>query len=132
LQNKVADSPLFIEKALRPLFCFLLVSKRKVEEKVAHNFTCKRGQIFQIKKVLAETRPFLFQLCDLMKDDLPGFFYAEQLTKASYSMGDHLFEVEEVLKTKVVKKKKWLLCKFMFYPAKFNQWIPEENIEVGK
>jgi len=105
---------------------------KKGEQKVAHIFTCKRGQIFQIKKVLAETKPFLYQLCDLMKDDLPGFFYKEQLTKANYSTDDHLFEVEEVLKTKVVKKKKWLLCKFLFYPAKFNQWIPEENIEAGK
>lgn len=97
-------------------------------------FQCvlKRGQIFQIKKVLAETNPVLFELCDLMKDNLAGHFYKEQLTKTTLPKDDHLFEVEEVLKTKTVKKKKWFLCKFLFYPSKFNLWIPQENLEIGK
>ena len=86
-----------------------------------------------MKKVLAETKPVLFQLCDLMKEDLPGFFYQEQLTKTSFSSLTKWFEVEEVLKTKTVKKKKWFLCKFLFYPSKFNQWIPEVNLaDEGK
>lgn len=62
-----------------------------------------------------------------MKDEVKGFFYKEQLTKIQPPKEDRIFEVEEVLKTKTVKKKKWCLVKYLFYPAKFNQWIPEEN-----
>lgn len=64
-----------------------------------------------------------------MKDNVPGFFYKEQLVKTVPVKNGHLFEVEEVLKTKTVKKKKWYFVKFLFYPSKFNLWIPEENAE---
>jgi len=81
-----------------------------------------------VKKVLAEKDPVLYKLSDLMHEDLPGFYYKEQLTVTSEPKEDRLFEVEEVLKTKSVKKKKWFYCKFLFYPSKFNLWIPEENM----
>lgn len=81
--------------------------------------------------MLAETKPVLYQLCDLMKADVPGFYYREQLTLTKEAVNNRLFEVESVLKTKTVKKKKWFLCKFLFYPSKFNEWVAEEDMQDG-
>lgn len=68
-----------------------------------------------------------------MDDDVPGFFYREQLRKTdrAAASADRPFEVEKVLKTKKEKGKKLFLVKYLFYPAKFNQWIPEENMVSG-
>jgi len=87
--------------------------------------------MFRVKEVLAQTKPELFKLKDLLDDEVPGFFYKEQLRKTGPADESRAFEVEKVLKTKTEKKKKWYLCKFLFYPAKFNQWIPEENMVAG-
>ena len=76
----------------------------------------------------AQIKPELFKLIDLLKDPVPGLFYKDQLKKTNPPTGNRIFEVESVLKTKTIKKKKWYLCKFLFYPQKFNQWIPEENM----
>lgn len=76
----------------------------------------------------AQIKPELFKLIDLLKDPVPGFFYKDQLKKTVKPPGDRFFEVEKVLKTKTVRKKKFYLCKFLFYPSKFNMWIPEENM----
>lgn len=64
-----------------------------------------------------------------MKDPVPGFFYKDQLKKTLPPSGDQFFEVESVLKTKTIKKKKWYFCKFLFYPSKFNLWVPEEDMK---
>lgn len=93
-------------------------------------FSLKRGQIFQVEEVEAGVHPELFKLIDLMKDPVPGFYYQDQLKKTNPPTEERLFEVEKVLQTKKVKGKKFYLCKFLFYPAKFNLWIPEENMEM--
>jgi len=41
----------------------------------------KRGQIFQVKEINSLIIPPIYKLIDLMKDDVKGHFYAEQLTK---------------------------------------------------
>lgn len=70
----------------------------------------KRGQIYQVAKIDASIKPPLFSLIDLMKDPVPGHFYQEQLTKApSPDYKKDFFEVEKVLQTKTIKKKKYFL-----------------------
>jgi hypothetical protein len=90
----------------------------------------QRGQIFQISKVDATILPPLFSLIDLMKDSVPGHYYAEQLTKApSPDYKKDFFFVEKILGQKTVKGKKFYLIKFLYYPSKFNQFVPEENMK---
>ena len=36
--------------------------------------------------------------------------------------------VEKVLSEKVIHGEKFLLVKFLFYPPKFNLWLPAKNI----
>lgn len=89
----------------------------------------KRGQIFQISKTLPEIHPPLFELIDLMKDKVEGHFYKEQLVKCSApDYQKDLFFVEKVLHKKKIKGKNYYLVKFLFYPNKFNEYIPEENL----
>ncbi len=74
----------------------------------------------------------MFTLSDLMKDDYPGHFYANQLVRAQKPIFNHdFFAVEKVLSVKKVKGIKYYLVKFLYYPSKFNQYISEENMKVG-
>lgn len=67
-----------------------------------------------------------------MKDSVPGHFYREQLLKSEApDFQNNFFEVEKVLKEKISKGKKYYLVKFMYYPNKFNEYIPEENMKFG-
>jgi hypothetical protein len=72
----------------------------------------------------------LYKLKDLLGDEYPGHFYKEQLVKApDPNNKKRFFEVEKILKTKKVKNKTFYLVKYLYYPAKFNQYIPEENFK---
>ena len=44
------------------------------------------------------------------------------------SQNDQIFEVEKILKKKIVKGKVMYLIKWLGYPNKFSNWEPEEHI----
>lgn len=88
--------------------------------------------MFQISKIDATINPPLFSLIDLMKDKVPGKFYKEQLLPTEKpDFKNNFFEIEKVLKEKTTRGKKFYLVKFMYYPSKFNEYIPEENMLFG-
>ena len=67
--------------------------------------------------MLGEIQPPLFKLKDLLGDDVDGFFYKEQLTKASApDYSKDFFLIEKILKRKTVGKKKYVFAKFLWYP----------------
>ena len=95
-------------------------------------FSQQRGQIFQIAQIDASVLPPLFSLIDLMKDKVQGHYYFEQLTKAPIpNYKSDFFLVEKVLSKKRFRGKTYYLVKFLYYPSKFNQYIPEENLKIG-
>ena len=76
--------------------------------------------------------PPLFNLIDLMKDKVPGHYYFEQLTKApAPDYQSDFFLVEKILGEKTVRGEKYYLVKFLYYPTKFNQFIPAKNFKKG-
>lgn len=82
-----------------------------------------------MEEAFAQINPPLFKLKDLLGDSVPGFYYREQLVKTKAPNYNHdYFFVEKVLQTKRVKGEKFLLVKYLYYPAKFNQWISEKNL----
>jgi len=92
----------------------------------------KRGELFQIKKVDSTINPPLYTLIDLMKDEKPGHYYREQLIATpAPNFEENYFEVEKVISEKKVRGKKYFLVKFLYYPDKFNEYIPEENMKIG-
>ena len=67
-----------------------------------------------------------------MKDKVQGHYYFEQLTKApAPNYKTDFFLVEKILGSKTVRGKKFYLVKFLYYPSKFNPYIPEENLKFG-
>ncbi len=74
--------------------------------------------------------PALYFLRDLMKDNVSGSFYREQLVKSEKpDYKTNFFEIESILGSKTVKGKKYFLVKFLYYPSKFNQYVPQENLK---
>lgn len=82
--------------------------------------------------MLSEVNPPLYVLQDLMKDSVPGFYYATQLTKSPPPSDEDYFVVENILKQKIVKGEKYFLVKYLYYPSKFNQWVKESNVKFGE
>ena len=88
----------------------------------------QRGQLFQISEIRAEIKPVMFKLIDLMKDPIPGQYYREQLTKAPAPKQSDYFFVEKILGKKKIGGKEHFLVKYLYYPDKFNQYIPKSNL----
>lgn len=76
-------------------------------------------------RIEASVTPELYTVENLLGIRQLGKYYREQLfkTKAPDYTKDY-FEVEKILATKVFKKEKWYLCKFLYYENAFNQYIP--------
>lgn len=67
--------------------------------------------------MLAQIQPSIFKLKDLLGDDVDGFFYKEQLTKAAApDYSKDFFLIEKILKRKTIRKKKYIFAKFLWYP----------------
>ena len=65
-----------------------------------------------------------------MKDKVEGHFYKEQLTKApAPNYKKDFFFVEKILTHKKIAGKKYFLVKFLYYPNKFNEYVPAENLK---
>ena len=72
----------------------------------------------------------MFKLLDLLKDEVPGQFYREQLTKSPAPKLSDYFFVEKILGQKKIKGVQHYLVKYLFYPNKFNQYIPKTNFKI--
>jgi hypothetical protein len=65
-----------------------------------------------------------------MKDKVPGSFYRQQLVKTEKpDYKSNFFEIEKILGSKKVRGKTYFLVKFLYYPAKFNQYIIKDNLK---
>jgi len=88
--------------------------------------------VFVIDKVLSLVKPTLYKLKDLLGDSIPGYYYGAQLIKTTKPKDSDYQLVEKVLKQKTIKGETFYLVKFLFYPEKFNLWLPARNIKKGK
>ena len=65
-----------------------------------------------------------------MKDKIEGHFYKEQLTKAPIpNYKKDFFFVEKIISQKKMHGQKYFLVKFLYYPNKFNEYVPAENLK---
>ena len=81
-----------------------------------------------MKRVDAGKSPPLYKLEDLKQKEVPGYFYRQQLTKTEEPEPGKFLRIESIIKRRKIKGKKCVLVKYLHYPAKFNKWIPEENV----
>ena len=80
--------------------------------------------MFTVSEVLKTTPP-TYKLVDYWKEPIEGSFYEQELLKTK--VPDY-YEVEKVLETRKVGKKKEFLVKWYGWPSKFNMWIDESQI----
>lgn len=71
----------------------------------------------------------MFKLEDLLSASVPGQFYEEQLTKSPAPKSSDYFFVEKILARRKIKGINHVLVKYLYYPNKFNQYIPETNLK---
>ena len=67
-----------------------------------------------------------------MKDKVQGQFYEKQLLLApTPDYKKDFFLVEKIIQEKNIRGQKYFLVKFLYYPSKFNQYVPAKNIKFG-
>ena len=88
--------------------------------------------MFKISEIRAEITPIMFKLVDLMNDPVEGQFYRQQLTKSPPPKASDYFFVEKILGKKKIKGVEHFLVKYLFYPNKFNQYVPSANLKQSK
>ena len=77
---------------------------------------------------MAQVEPILYKLVDLANDPVEGFYYGSQLTRTNQPAPDSYFFVKKILGHKIERGIKKYLVKFLFYPDKFNEYVPESNL----
>ena len=86
------------------------------------------GEIFTIiNRKLNQNIP-MYELKDYNNEVIQGFFYKAELQLA-YIDSDILYKIEEILKKRKKKGEVEILVKWKGWPAKFNSWIPEKEVE---
>ena len=85
-----------------------------------------------MSQILAEISPVMFKVVDLMKDEVERFFYRAELTKSDPPKNDGYFFVEKILGEKKINGVVHYLVKYLYYPSKFNQYVPKQNFLTKK
>ena len=81
-------------------------------------------EVFKISKVL-DTQPTTYHLTDYNDDLIEGSFYEQELLKTK--VPDY-YEVESVLDTRKVGKKKQSFVKFVGWNKTFNMWLNDDDM----
>ena len=98
------------------------ISRQKdVFEKDGYNFSY---EVFKVDKVLP-TELITYKLVDYNGDQIDGSFYSQELLKTETP---EYYEIDKILKTRKVGKKKEMYVSFLGWNKKFNTWITEDQI----
>ena len=96
--------------------------KKTFEKGYTPNWT---REVFKIDGIIA-TVPPSYKIKDLNNQDLIGSFYDLELQKIDKL--SETFEIDSIIKTKIIKKKKHFFVSWKGYPDSFNSWVPESDI----
>eukprot|EP00732_Lithocolla_globosa_P000137 Lithocolla_globosa_v1_NODE_27_length_9260_cov_179.654861.p2 type:complete len:375 gc:universal NODE_27_length_9260_cov_179.654861:3496-4620(+) len=85
-------------------------------------------EVFKVSEV-QDTDPPTYKIEDLLKEPIVGSFYEEELQKVKKPTKNR---IEKIVKRRTVPKgrgqQKQVLIKWLGYPDKFNDWIPEKDV----
>ncbi len=95
------------------------------------SFDTKRNEIYRVIRIDAGKTPPLYKLANLMKEEVKGNYYAEQLIKTTKPKRHEYFKIENILGEKLIRGKPYVHVKYLHYSNKFNKWIPKENVIKG-
>ena len=85
------------------------------------------NEVFEIHKVLLNNSVPMYELIDLKNEKIMGKFYNEELQLVSINIREmekkgNIFEVDQVLDTRIVNGKKEYLIRWKYYPESANSW----------
>ena len=83
-------------------------------------------EIFEIIR-RTPTQPPRYKLADLLKEELNGSFYEQQLVKVNYHTSA-LFRLDKVVRYRKTDKGREALVRWQGYPPKFDIWLDVEGI----
>ena len=86
------------------------------------------GEVFLIKRRLIRDGIPVYEVMDWHNDPKPGTFYQNELQRVIIP-ADMLFPIEEILeRQKDSDGTVWVKVHYQYWPKKFDEWIPEEDI----
>ena len=83
-------------------------------------------EIFKVAERFIRQRTPMYKLNDWSNEPVKGTFYENEIQKTSEPP---IWKIDEVLKYKGRGRNKQVLVSWKGWPKKFNEWIPETNIE---
>ncbi len=101
---------------------YVLVRLRWNLKKVTPNWS---EEVFKIIEVDESDNPVMYELEDLLGEEVKGKFYIQELQKTD--LKDYAI-VEKVLREKTVRGQKMYLVKYRGYDNRFNEYITEEQL----
>ena len=87
------------------------------------------GEIFQIYNRYYRGNLPVYRLKDLQGEEVKGTWYSSELLPLEIDLDKMGFKIDKILKRRGKGKNKEVLVSWKHYPQKFNQWIPERDLE---
>ena len=87
------------------------------------------GELFKVAQRYRRGVKAVYKLNDWDGDPITGAFYEEELAAAAPPR-DGRFKVDRVIKTRGRGRNKEAFVSWLYYPKKFNAWIPYERVEA--
>lgn len=94
------------------------------DKKYEQSFT---DEVFTVTRSIPRIPP-VYNLEDYDGEPIEGSFYEEELQKVKMT-GDRLFQVEKILKRRIVKGEKQVFVRWKNWPEKFNSWVKASEVK---
>jgi hypothetical protein len=117
LKLRISESPTFkIDDYVR-----LSKVKRTFEKGYTEKWT---QEAFKIVNIDSKTEPIMYEVVDIMGEEIIGKFYAPelQITKVPF-----VKIIDKVVSRKKVNRKKMVEINYLGHPVKYNEWIPDSK-----
>ena len=85
------------------------------------------GEIFTIVSRWRRDNIPVYKIADWDGSPIEGTFYQPELQKVTVNPED-TFRIEKILKRRKRGNKREVLVSWLYYPKKFNSWLPEKDI----
>jgi len=84
-------------------------------------------ELFKITSCYIRQGTPIYTLKDFAGERISGNFYENELQIANYKKSD-TFLIDEIIKQKSIKGKKYSLVSYLGWPNKYNEWIPNSSL----
>lgn len=85
-----------------------------------------QDEIFRIRKISTKMKIPLYYLSNYERNEnIEGGFYRFEITPANIN----LFKIEKIIRRRTLRGEKQILVKWLGYDEKYNQWIPEKEVQ---